>query len=121
MGHVLGAEKGNFLIRGAEADDATGRPRWFNPVNPCPRGLPGVVFGSVVDVRNRLRRMRRRFQHISANSLITPAHKTMNSLAKMASTALGCHIDGVCGTGDYPQLDLPRETSRSRSTSEKSK
>ena len=23
MGHLLGAEKGNFLIRGAEADDAT--------------------------------------------------------------------------------------------------
>ena len=32
MGHVLGAEKGIFLIRGAEADEATGRPRRFNPV-----------------------------------------------------------------------------------------
>ena len=30
MGHVLGAEKSNFLIRGAEADDATGRPCRFN-------------------------------------------------------------------------------------------
>ena len=25
MGHILEAEKGNFLIRGAETDDATGR------------------------------------------------------------------------------------------------
>ena len=35
--------------------------------------------------------------------------------------ALDCRIDGVCGTGDYPPPDLPRETSRSRSASEKSK
>ena len=34
--------------------------------------------------------------------------------------ALGCRIDGVCGTGDYPPTDLPREASRSRSTPEKS-
>ena len=27
MGHVLGAEKRNFLICGAEANEATGRPR----------------------------------------------------------------------------------------------
>ena len=45
MGHVPGAEKGNFLIRGAEADEATGRPRQWNPVNPCPIGLPGVAYG----------------------------------------------------------------------------
>ena len=43
MGHVLGAEKGNLLIRGAEADDATGRPRRLNPVNPCQLGVPGVA------------------------------------------------------------------------------
>ena len=45
MGQVLGAEKGIFLIRGAEVDEATGRPRQLNPVNPCPRGLPGVAWG----------------------------------------------------------------------------
>ena len=43
MGHVMGVEKGIFLIRGAEADEATGRPRRFNPVNPCQTGLPGVA------------------------------------------------------------------------------
>ena len=44
MGHLLKAKKGNFLIRGAEADEATGRPRQFN-VNPWPRGLPGAALG----------------------------------------------------------------------------
>ena len=34
--------------------------------------------------------------------------------------ALGCCIDGVCGAGDYPLPDLPREASRGRSTPEKS-
>ena len=43
MGHVLGPKKSRFLFRGAEADDATGRPCRFNPVNPCQRGLPGVA------------------------------------------------------------------------------
>ena len=43
MGHVLGAEKSNFLFRRAEADDATGRPCRFNPVNPCQTGLPEVA------------------------------------------------------------------------------
>ena len=28
--------------------------------------------------------------------------------------ALGCRIDGVCGTGDYPLPDLARETTRGR-------
>jgi hypothetical protein len=47
MGHVLGAKKSNLycLFRGAEADDATGRPCRFNPVNPCQTGLPGVAKG----------------------------------------------------------------------------
>ena len=35
--------------------------------------------------------------------------------------ALGRLIDGVCGTGDYPLPDLPRETAMSRSAAEKSK
>ena len=34
--------------------------------------------------------------------------------------ALGCCIDGVCGTGAYPLPDLPREASRSRYAPEKS-
>ena len=45
MGHFLGVEKRLFLIRGAEAAVTTGQPRRLNPVDPCPRGLPGVGSG----------------------------------------------------------------------------
>ena len=34
--------------------------------------------------------------------------------------ALGCRIDGVCGTGDYLPPDLPPEAARGRSAPEKS-
>jgi len=80
-----------------------------------PRGR----LGSVVDVRNRLHRIRCRFQHISANSLISAAHGTMNYLAWLPELSEGPKI-GVCGEGDYPLPDLPREASRSRSAPEKS-
>ena len=45
MGHVLGTEKGHFLIRGRRAAMAKWRPRRFNPVNPCQICLPGVAWG----------------------------------------------------------------------------
>ena len=52
------------------------------------RRSPWGRSGSVRYTCNRLHRTRRRFQHISANSLISAGHKTMNYLA-MASRALG--------------------------------
>ena len=61
------------------------------PMESCqslPERSPWGRLGSVPYTRKRLHRTRRRFQHISANSLITAAHKTMNSVA-MASGALG--------------------------------
>ena len=61
------------------------------PMESCqslPERSPWGRLGSVLYTRKRLHRTRRRFQHISANSLITAAHKTMNSVA-MASGALG--------------------------------
>jgi hypothetical protein len=60
------------------------------PVESCqslPNRSPGGRLGSVLDTCKRLHRMRRRFQHISANSLSAARPKTMNSLA-MASRAL---------------------------------
>ena len=45
MGHLLGGEKGNFLIRGRGAATVQWRPRQWNPVNPCQRGVPGVAQG----------------------------------------------------------------------------
>ena len=61
------------------------------PAESCqslPKRCPWGRLGSVLYTCKRLHRTRRRFQHISANSLISAAHKTMNSLA-MASRALG--------------------------------
>ena len=61
------------------------------PVESCqspPNRSPWGRLGALLYTHKRLHRMRRRFQHISTNSLISAAHKTMNSLA-MASRALG--------------------------------
>ena len=92
------------------------------PVESCqslPKRSPWGRLGSVLYTRKRLRRMRRRFKHFWPISLSTPTYHSMNYLT-IASRALGCCIDGVCGTGDYPLPDLPRETSRSRSAPTKS-
>ena len=43
MGHVLGAKKLIFLIRGRRWRHGQWRPRRLNPVNPCQTGLPGVA------------------------------------------------------------------------------
>ena len=63
MGHVLGAEKGIFLIRGAQADAAN---KAAAPVESCQsmaHAFPRGRLGSLVDVRNRLHRMRRASPH----------------------------------------------------------
>ena len=52
------------------------------------RRSPGDRLGSYVNMVSRLHRMRRRFEGLSANSLNTPSHSSMNYLA-MASRALG--------------------------------
>ena len=99
-----------------------GRHKAAAPVESCqsvaPRS-PWGCLGWLLYTRKRLHRMRHSFQHISANSLISAAHKTMISLA-MASRALGGPKISACGTGDYPLPDLPPESSRGRSTPEKS-
>ena len=87
MGHVLGAKKDFFLIRGR------GRPTVYGGRaggNLSIRG-PEVSLGSLgllLYMVSRLHRMRRRFEGLSANSLSTPSHSSMNYLA-MASRALG--------------------------------
>ena len=61
------------------------------PVEICQfvaRRSPGDRLGSYVYMVSRLHRMRRRFEGLSANSLNTPSHSSMNYLA-MASRALG--------------------------------
>ena len=87
MGHVLGVEKGMFLIRGR------GRPTVYGGRTSGILSIrgPEVSLGSfrvVLYMVSRLHRMRRRFEGLSANSLNTPSHSSMNYLA-MATRALG--------------------------------
>ena len=122
MGHVLGAEKLNFLIRGRM------RPTVYGgrasgilsiPAQEVSLGSPRV--GTI---------------HVQAPTPHTPPlqafladfsqqpthlqHELLGNGFQGSPRALGCCIDGVCGTGDYPLPDLPREASRSRSAPEKS-
>ena len=87
MGHVRGGEKGNFLIRAGRC------PMVYGSRVSLILSIPaqGVSLGSprVGTIHcKRLRRMRRRIQHILANSLSIAAHLSMNYLA-MASRAIG--------------------------------
>ena len=104
-------------------------PPWFKaaaPVESCqslPQRSPWGRLGSGLYMVSRLHRMRRRIQHILANSLSIATHLSMNYLA-MASRALGgpqlrrmrCRRLHVYSTDPR----RPRETSRSRSAPEKS-
>ena len=122
MGHVLGGEKDFFLIRG--------------------RGRPTVYGGrtsGILSIRGpevSLGSPRVGTIHVQAPTPHTPPLQAFladfsqqttrfsHLLAKVcfqgSRRALDCRIDGVCGTGDYPLPDLPRETSRSRYAAEKS-
>ena len=122
MGHVLGAEKRIFLISGrgrptvygARASGilsipakqvSLGPPRvgTIHVQAPTPHTPPLQAF--LVDFSQQTTR----FSHLLAKVCFQGSRR-----------ALGCRIDGVCGTGDYPLPDRPRETSRSRSVLEKS-
>ena len=123
MGHLLGAKKLNFLIRGR------GRPTVYGgracgilsiPVQEVSLGSPRV--GTI---------------HVQAPTSHTPPLQAFLADFSQQPTeggqlfamvcfqspprALGCRIDGVCGAGDYPPPGLPRGTSRSRPGPEKSK
>ena len=121
MGHVLGAEKRIFLIRGRRCLPGPCRLRRWNPVNPCQIGLPGVAYGRYYT------RARAYIAYAAASSIfgrfLSAAHATLavigQGLLPGSPRALGCCIDGVCGPGDYPLPDLARETSRGRSATEK--
>jgi hypothetical protein len=122
MGHVLGAGKGNFLIRGRGRPAVYGgRASWILsiPVEEVSLGSPRV--GTI---------------HVRAPTSLTPPlqsflakisqlpthlqHELLGNGFQNSRGTIGCRIDGVCGTGDYPTPDLPRETSRSRSAPTKS-
>ena len=122
MGHFLGAEKGNFLIRGR------GRPTVYGG---RAGGILSILAGEV-----SLGLPRVGIIHVQAPTPHAPALQAFLADFSQQTTrfshllAMVCfqgspreldrRIDGVCGTGDYPLPDLPREASRSRSAPEKS-
>ena len=120
-GTYRGAKKIIFLIRDIDGPAMTGAS-----VESCRFVVlrsPGVRLGTVLDVGNRLRRMRGRFDrwiHISTGPqpLIGLEHKSANFSIQ---SSLGAPSAGACGPGDYPTSDLSQRASASRSTSEKSK
>ena len=122
MGHLLGAENVIFLIRGDDAarghggradgilsiparNVSLGSPRvgTIHVQAPTPQTPPLQAF--LADFSQQTTR----FSHLLAMVCFQTPRR-----------ALGRRIDGVCGTGDYPLPDLPREASRSRSAPEKS-
>ena len=82
---------------------------------------PWGRLGSVGYTCKRLHRIRGRLQHISAKSLSSAAHKTMNYLANGFQSSRRAPRIGACGVGDYPTPDLSRRESEGRSASKKSK
>ena len=119
MGHFLGAEKIFCLIRDIDGPAMTAAS--VESSQSAAHRSPWGRLGSVLYTCNRLRRIRRRFNDFWSISLSKPLGLAIFRLrfASRASRALGCRIDGVCGTGDYPLPDLARETSRARSAPEK--
>ena len=122
MGHVLGGEEGNLLIRGDDAamvhgghaggilsipaqEVSLGSPRvgTIHVHAPTPHTPPLQAF--LVDFSQQTTR----FSHLLAMVCFQGSPR-----------ALGCRIDGVSGVGAYTLLDLPREAARSRSAPEKS-
>ena len=109
MGHVLGAKKGIFLIRGR------GRPTVHG-------GHAGVIL-SIRGPEVSLGSPRVGTIHVQAPTPHAPALQAFladfsqqttrfsHLLAKVcfqgSPRALDCRIDGVCGAGTYPLPDLP--------------
>ena len=121
MGHLLGAKKGIFLIRGRGRPTVYGRACGILsiPAQEVSLGSPRV--GTI---------------HVHAPTPHTPplqafladfsqqttrrSHLLAMVCFQGSPRALSCRIDGVCGTGAYPLPDLTQSEPESRSASEKS-
>ena len=120
MGHFPGAEKNYSLIR-----DIDGAAMTAASVKSCRFVVlrsPGGRLGSILDMGNRLRRMRGRFHrciHIS-KVLCAPALWSMICQRFRSRALWGAPSSRACGVGVYPTPDLSQETSESRSAPEKS-
>ena len=122
MGHLLGGEKLIFLIRGR------GRPTVYDsracgilsiPAQEVCLGSPKV--GTIhVQAPTPLRPPLQSFLVDFSQQTTRFSHLLAKVCFQGPPRPLGCRIDGVCGTGEYPLPDRPREASRSRSAPEKS-
>ena len=122
MGQILGAEKDFFLIRGR------GRPMVYGgraglilsiPAQEVSPGSPRVGTIHVQTPTPHAPPLQSFFADFSQQS--AEEWQLIAMVCFQGSRrALGCRIDGVCGPGDYPLPDLPREASRRRSATTKS-
>ena len=116
MGHVPGAQKEFFLFRGRRAaqgeggraggilsipakEVSLGSPRVGTIHVQAPTPHAPALQAFLVDFSQQTTR----FSHLLAMVCF-----------QSSPGALGCCIDGVCGAGDYPLPDLPREATKSR-------
>ena len=121
MGHVLGAEKGNFLIRGR------GRPTVYGGRTSGILSIRGPEV-SLRSPRVLTRRGQSPTPHaraLSASDTSAYMHLWPNTYVTkcqgFGSRALWrAPSTGACGVGDYPTPDLSRRESASRSAPEKS-
>ena len=106
MGYLLGAEKIIFLIR--DIDDATRAGASMESCRFVVLRSPGGRFWSVVDVGNRLQRMRAGFRRCIHISKVLCALLLWTMICqRFRSRALwGALRIGACGVGDHPTLDL---------------
>ena len=111
-----------FLIRGAEATRPHASRAGLNlsiPVQEVSLGSPrvGTIHVQAPTSRTpalqaflvKFSQQTTRFSHLLAVVCFQGSRRGLDG-----------RVDGVCGTGDYPPPDLPRETSRSRPSPEKS-
>ena len=115
MGHVLGAEKLNFLIRGRmrptvyggraggilsipAQEVSLGSPRVGTIHAQAPTPHAPALQAFLVDFSQQTTR----FSHLLAMVCFQGSPR-----------GLDCRIDSVCGAGDYTPPDLPREAARS--------
>ena len=121
MGHVLGTEKGNFLIRGR------GRPTVYGgrasgilsiPAQEVSLGSPRV---GTIDLQSPTPRTPPLQAFLADQQAMEQEQLWAEVCFQGSLRALGCCIDGVCGAGDYPTSDLSQRESEDRSASEKSK
>ena len=107
------------MIRGADADEATGRLRPFNPFNPRRRGVPGVAWGRYYTRASAYAAC------AAASSIFRPILSAVRPTKPpitwqwLPEPSAGPK-NRRSGTGDYPLPDLSREASRSRSAPTKS-